>query len=143
MSVRTALVIDDEPMMRQLVRRMLEPELCRVIEADGGESGLRILQQHGAAVDVVLTDLVMPEIDGYDVVRVLARYCPGLPVLCMSGYVSVPGGAWALRAPLLQKPFTELALRQTVAPLLERGRAAASAPRAVDLVAAARELRRA
>ena len=72
----TALVVDDESMVRILVRRMLEPEVCDVVEAEDGESALRLIERGQPAIDVVLTDLVMPGIDGFDLVTVLARHRP-------------------------------------------------------------------
>src|SRR5438046_2355415 len=57
-SLPTALVIDDEPGVRRLVHRILEPEVCRVIEAASGEEGLRLIQAGSPAIDIVLTDLV-------------------------------------------------------------------------------------
>src|SRR5438045_4862575 len=71
-SLPTALVIDDEPGVRRLVHRILEPQVCRVIEAASGEEGLRLIQAGSPAVDVVLTDLVMPRLNGWDVIDTLA-----------------------------------------------------------------------
>ncbi len=67
-------------MVRALVRRMLEPDVCGVVEAEDGESALRLIERGQPAIDVVLTDLVMPGIDGFDIITVLARHRPGLPV---------------------------------------------------------------
>src|SRR5690349_5230736 len=88
MTAATALVVDDEPMVRHLVRRILEPEICRVMDVEDGETALRLIQHRADSIDVVLTDLSMPGIDGFDVVEVLALHHPTLPVLCMSGYVA-------------------------------------------------------
>jgi DNA-binding NtrC family response regulator len=121
--VPTALVIDDEATIRQLVRRTLEPAVCRVAEAGSGEEGLRIIQQGVPPVDVVLTDLRMPGLSGWDVVEVLAQHQPDLPVGVISGY----GGAAAaraqrLRARLLVKPFTHRALVGLVSSLVTDAR---------------------
>lgn len=162
----TALVVDDESMVRLLVRRMLEPEVCAVVEADTGEAALRLIERGEPAIDVVLTDLVMPGIDGFDIVRVLARHRPELPVVCMSGFASATRDR--LTVPVVPKPFSLETLRAALAPALERtralrqaavdGRQRASAERAtserarrvsgatrveaLDLVAAALDLRR-
>jgi CheY-like chemotaxis protein len=119
----TALVVDDEPMVRQLIRRILEPDVCEVVEVDGGESALRLIQQQPAAIDVVLTDLVMPGIDGFDVVEVLSRHLPDLPVVCMTGYGGQLAPIRRVTTPVLPKPFTTEALRGVIEPLVERGRA--------------------
>jgi DNA-binding NtrC family response regulator len=162
----TVLVVDDESIVRALVRRMLEPEVCAVVEAEDGESALRLIERGQPAIDVVLTDLVMPGIDGFDIVAVLARHRPDLPVVCMSGFASA--AASRLTVPFVPKPFSLEALRAALEPVLARsrelrsaavdGRRRASQGRgasarlrrvsgatridALDLVAAALELRR-
>ena len=162
----TVLVVDDESMVRTLVRRMLEPGVCVVVEAEGGESALRLIERGQPAIDVVLTDLKMPGIDGFDVVTVLARHRPDLAVVCMSGFASVAKDR--LTVPFLPKPFSLETLRAALDPELARsrelrqmaadGRRRASQKRgaservrresgatrtgALDLVAAALELRR-
>jgi CheY-like chemotaxis protein len=162
----TTLVVDDESMVRMLVRRMLEPEVCAVVEAEDGESALRLIEQGQPQIDVVLTDLVMPGIDGFDLVTVLSRHRPDLPVVCMSGFASASRDQ--LTVPFVAKPFSLESLRAAVEPVLARtrdlrqaaveGRLRAGAGRAIserirrvsgatrsdaiDLVAAALELRR-
>ena len=123
MTAATALVVDDESMVRHLVRRILEPERCGVVEVDDGETALRLIQRRGDSIDVVVTDLVMPGIDGFDVVEVLTRHHPRLPVLCMSGFVSQLNADRHVPVPLIHKPFTAGVLREAVVRLLERSRA--------------------
>jgi CheY-like chemotaxis protein len=112
----TALVIDDEPEIRRLVHRILEPEICRVIEAGGGEEGLQVLQAGKPVVDIVLTDLVMPNLDGWDVIDTLTEYRPDLPVLAISAYAGLDQRSLAERlgTQVLAKPFDIEALRQAV-----------------------------
>jgi two-component system cell cycle sensor histidine kinase/response regulator CckA len=143
----TVLVVDDESMVRTLVRRMLEPGLCTVLEAEDGESALRIIERGQPAIDVVLTDLVMPGIDGSDIIAVLGRHRPDLPVICMSGFASALTSQ--LSVPFIPKPFSLEVLRDTLESVLARGDSAqlrrvsgAARTDAVDLVAAALELRR-
>jgi DNA-binding NtrC family response regulator len=167
MTAATALVVDDEPMVRHMVRRILEPEVCGVVEAEDGETALRLIQGRADSIDVVVTDLAMPGLDGFDVVEVLALHRPHLPVLCMSGNVSQLAQDRHLPVPLIHKPFTADALRDAVVQLIEQSRALGATARqqvrrasgelaasealrersekavaaAVDLVAAARALR--
>jgi DNA-binding NtrC family response regulator len=162
----TVLVVDDESMVRTLVRRMLEPDVCAVVEAEDGESALRLIEHGQPAIDAVLTDLVMPGIDGFDIVTVLARHRPDLPVVCMSGFASVAKDR--LTVPFLPKPFSLETLRAALDPELARSRerhqmavdsrrrasqergtsermrreSGATRTGALDLVAAALELRR-
>jgi CheY-like chemotaxis protein len=122
--VPSALVIEDEAIVRKLIRRMLEPEICRVIEADSGEEGLRIIQRGVPPVDIVLTDLTMPGLNGYAVFEVLTRYRPDLPVGVMSGYAGVATTqAQGLGARFLLKPFTGSGLTGLVSALIADGRA--------------------
>jgi DNA-binding NtrC family response regulator len=70
--------------MRQVLRRRLEVEGFHVEEAEDGESALRLIQVRSEPLDLVLTDLLMPVIDGRQVSETLARFRPDLAVLCMS-----------------------------------------------------------
>jgi DNA-binding response OmpR family regulator len=80
----TVLVVDNEPVMRSLVRRTLEAEHFHVEEAGDGESALALIQSRREPFDLVLSDLSMPGIDGRQVSETLARYRPSVAVLCMS-----------------------------------------------------------
>jgi DNA-binding NtrC family response regulator len=116
----TVLVVDDESMVRTLVRRMLEPGMYSVVEAEDGESALRLIERGQPAIDVVLTDLVMPGIDGSDIIAVLARHRPDLPVVCMSGFASAT--ASQLTVPFIPKPFSLEVLHATLELVLARSR---------------------
>jgi two-component system cell cycle sensor histidine kinase/response regulator CckA len=136
----TVLVVDDESMVRTLVRRMLEPGVYTVVEAEDGESALRLIERGQPAIDVVLTDLVMPGIDGFDIITVLGRHRPDLPVVCMSGFAST--SASQLSVPFIPKPFALEVLRETLERVLARSRELRQVATDGDLVAAALELRR-
>jgi two-component system cell cycle sensor histidine kinase/response regulator CckA len=140
MDTATVLVVDDESMVRTLVRRMLELGMYSVVEAEDGESALRLIERGQPAIDVVLTDLVMPGIDGFDIVTVLARHRPDLPVVCMSGFASVSTSQ--LTVPFIPKPFSLEVLRETLVRVLARSRELRPVATDGDLVAAALELRR-
>jgi DNA-binding NtrC family response regulator len=120
----TALVIDDEAPVRQLVHRMLEPEVCRVLEAPDAETGLRIIEVDDPRVDIVLTDWIMPGLGGLDVIEVLRQYRPGLPVAVISGYTATlhPVVADGSRYRMLQKPFTAEQIQQTVSEMVASAR---------------------
>ena len=142
----TTLVVDDEAMVRQLLRRMLEPDVCNVLDAEDGEAALRLIQRKRDSIDVVLTDLVMPGIDGFDILEVLTQYLPDLPVVCMTGYASSLDGRRRFPATVLAKPFTAEGVRGLIEPLLERSRALKQAARehqeeATAHIAASRALR--
>jgi DNA-binding response OmpR family regulator len=80
----TVLVVDDDPVIRQLVCRSLEAEGFHVEQAPDGEAALALVQTRDEPFDLVLTDLSMPGIDGRQVSETLARYRPSVAVLCMS-----------------------------------------------------------
>lgn len=128
----TILVVDDEPAVRRLVRRIIEHAGWRYFEADDGESALAMVQESEATLDVVLTDLQMPRIGGRAVAEVLVRCRPDIAVVCMTGYATgavVDRWAAAARIPVLSKPFTEEALIDSLAQRLVHSRERKSARR--------------
>ena len=120
--VHTVLVIDDEEPIRRLVQRILEPVVCRVLLAEDAEAGLRAVERGDPPVDAVLTDWIMAGLHGLDVVEVLDRHCPELPVAVISAYTSsihpIVRDGGGIR--ILQKPFTTRDLRAAVADMIAR-----------------------
>ena len=104
------LVIDDQEPIRRIVRRALENERHAVLDASDGELGMQILERE--TVDVVITDIFMPELDGIQTLREIRRRFPAVRVIAMSGGDST--GLLDLRKDAellgavksLQKPFT-------------------------------------
>ena len=82
--VTTVLVVDDEPGVRFALTEVLGDRGYRVISAASGEQALRLL----AGVDVVVTDLVMPGMDGLDLVSAIAARAPGVPVILLTAHGS-------------------------------------------------------
>src|SRR5581483_10339277 len=83
------LCIDDEPLVRELVREMLEHEGHQVQVADGGQTGLDAFHgasRRGRPFDVVLTDLGMPYLDGREVAKTLKNESPGTPIIMLTGW---------------------------------------------------------
>ena len=104
----TVLVVDDDPDVRVLVRRMLEEQGFLVEEAADGESALSGIQARVEPFDLVLTDLSMPRIDGRRVSETVRRYRPSVAVLCMSADPDAVPYIDSSDAPVrvLLKPFT-------------------------------------
>jgi two-component system cell cycle response regulator CpdR len=104
----TVLVVDNEPVMRKLVRRTLEAESFHVEVAENGEAALKLIQSREEAFDLVLTDLSMPGIDGRQVSETLGRFRPSVAVLCMSANPdAVPHiGPSDVPVRVMLKPFT-------------------------------------
>ncbi|NUB09760.1 response regulator [Azospirillum sp. Vi22] len=82
----TVLLVEDEAQVRDFIRLTLEDMGMRVVCAADGSEALRAYADHGGAFDLLVTDLVMPQIGGASVARALRRENPDLPTVLMSGY---------------------------------------------------------
>ncbi len=115
----TVLVVEDAESIRKMVCAMLMRSGYRCLEAADGNEALRVLD--GQAVKLVLTDVVMPNMDGAELARHLARLRPDLRVIFMSGYADDPlVTAVKGSAAFLPKPFTASALMDKVRQALEQ-----------------------
>jgi two-component system cell cycle sensor histidine kinase/response regulator CckA len=104
-----ALLVEDDAAVRRSVRLTLERLGYAVLEAADGDSGLALAQEHGDAIDVVMTDLMMPGITGREFAERLTQAWPGLPVLFTSGYTDdevIRRRLMREGQTFLQKPFT-------------------------------------
>jgi CheY-like chemotaxis protein len=104
----TILLVEDEAAVRALAKRILMQKGYRVLEASDGAIALRVAAAHVGEIDLVLTDVAMPNLGGLGMVEELKELSPGLRVLFMSGYPKdevFPGKGFG-QAPYLQKPFT-------------------------------------
>jgi len=102
------LVVEDEAAVRQLVRRSLEAVGLTVLEAENGQQALDVVARRRERPKLVLTDVIMPGLNGRELSERLATTQPGLPVLFMSGYTDDDVLARSLlpdEAPFIQKPF--------------------------------------
>jgi signal transduction histidine kinase len=113
----TLLLVEDEAAVRTSTRRLLERQGYTVVEARHGADALRIFEEGGRPIDLVLTDLVRPEMGGRELVERLRARHPGVKVLYMSGYseraVAVDG-VMPPRTGFVEKPFTvEQLIRRT------------------------------
>ncbi len=114
---RTVLVVEDEESVQRFVRIILEREGYRVLSALDGVAALRLLEAPDLAIDVLLTDLMMPQMGGRELAERMLAVQPDVAVVFMSGYVadrSSLTGVAERRAPYLQKPFTIDELRSVV-----------------------------
>jgi PAS domain S-box-containing protein len=117
----TVLLVEDEAMLRQMIREVLERDGYRVLEAAHGEEALRVLHERHEAPHILVTDVVMPGIGGPALARRVAAARPGIRVLLMSGYTDarLPEGRLAPDTAFLAKPFTPDALVRKVRELLD------------------------
>lgn len=106
-SERDILVVEDEAAVRGLLKTLLERAGYRVQVAIDGRDALEIVQRQGRPPDLLVTDLVMPRMDGEALVRHLRAQWPELPILCISGYARDTGLLDRVAPPirLIQKPF--------------------------------------
>jgi len=105
---KTVLVVEDDECVRDLTCRMLERLGCGTFRASDAVGAMAVMEEHGYAVGAVITDLVIPDMNGRELARRLAAARPGLRILTMSGYAeSVEDGAQdGGSAGFIQKPFT-------------------------------------
>jgi CheY-like chemotaxis protein len=83
MSEHHVLVIDDNEMIREALREMLSQAGYSILEAADGKSGIQIIAQH--PIDLIITDLFMPEADGLEVIQYVRRQFPDVKIIAMSG----------------------------------------------------------
>jgi len=116
----TVLVVDDEPAIVALVRTMLWRAGFTVLEATSPEEALRIAGS--AAVDVLLSDVMMPGMNGYELAAKVRSERPAVKVLFMSGYrdraIAESTGVTVDDASLVRKPFTQHTLVSRIGELL-------------------------
>ena len=118
----TVLLVEDEPGVRKLVRGILEQYGYSVLEAASGREALEVNAGHEARIDLLLTDVVLPEMSGREVADALEASRPGLKVLYLSGYtdhVVMDRGVLAAGARFLQKPFTPEVLARKIREVLD------------------------
>lgn len=117
------LLVEDEAAVRQITERLLRGLGYDVRSAADAEAALRLAAVHGPALQAVVTDVVMPGLDGRQLAARLRQQLPALPVLFMSGYVPDADSPLAddtSQTGFLQKPFTQDELRERLAALLVR-----------------------
>ncbi|MEM7261427.1 MAG: ATP-binding protein [Planctomycetota bacterium] len=127
----TVLVCEDDPMVQNLTRKALEVHGYQVITANDGQDGLERARQRGGAIDLLVTDVVMPRLNGPQLAEQLRELRPDLPVLFVSGYAAdafdhVPDGLDSCE--FLAKPYDAKALVARVHSLLVASRDASGEP---------------
>jgi len=103
------LLVEDEPMVRSLARRILERAGCHVTDIPNGPAALQWVATHGPEFDVLLTDVVMPGMNGAELARALADQHPEMGIVFMSGYNDYDASQLEIpemTVTLLAKPFT-------------------------------------
>jgi CheY-like chemotaxis protein len=112
------VLADDEAVVRGMVRSLLHKAGYQVLEAEDGAAALALIEKIGGALDLLITDYMMPNLDGRELVRAMREKYPHIPVVYISGYVEDTGGETlddpANRCAFVQKPFKSRALMDVV-----------------------------
>ena len=119
----TVLLVEDEDLIRELSGEVLEEEGYNVVLARNSDEAIKYAENASAAIDILVTDVVMPKTSGTELAQVLRKRRPDLPVLLMSGYSEVSVGALEQgdpRTDFIPKPFTPSGLAAKVRSMLER-----------------------
>jgi len=130
----TILLVEDETNLRYLARQFLEKQGYRVIEAADGAVAMQIAVAHEGVIDLLLTDVIMPGMNGRELAQHISEIRPNVKVLYMSGYTeNVIGrnGTLEQGVRLLSKPFTLHELKRKVREVLD----ATPAPARVEMTA--------
>lgn len=119
----TVLFTEDESQVRALTRLQLERGGYRVLSAGSADEAIRIAQTYEGTIDALVTDIVMPGINGIELASRLSAELPSLRILFVSGYaeVEIPKEGLMSTARLLPKPFTMKELLTTLSEIMEEG----------------------
>jgi hypothetical protein len=119
----TVLLVEDEASLRAIIRECLEEVGYRVLEAADALAALEVEKQHPEAIQLLITDVVMPGLGGRELAERLTARRPGIRVLYMSGYTDdavILHGVLTADMPFLEKPFTPGGLARKVREVLDR-----------------------
>ena len=126
--ITTILAVDDNPAVRKMILDALEPLGYKVLIAASGQEALEICKTEKEKIDLLLTDIVMPEINGRQLIKKLQSVRPGLQALLMSGYPEDVVGPNSMLEPhlnFISKPFVTATLVQKINQVLEESSRAA------------------
>ena len=121
-AAETVLLVEDEASVRSLARRILREEGYLVLEAENAIEALKVSLMHNGPIQLLLTDLVMPELNGRELAQRLAPRRPDMRILFMSGYTDhavLRDGDAKIGDRFLQKPFTPESLTRKVRQVLD------------------------
>lgn len=124
LGAETILVVEDAEVIRKMVCAMLAQGGYTVIEAADGHEALRVLEVQSGPVHLVLTDMIMPRMNGTELARRVSQRHPNLPIIFMSGYNDDPvvRGVERGGSIFLAKPFTASALAEKIRQALDHSR---------------------
>lgn len=118
----TILLVEDDDGMRGFALRALREAGYTVIEARNAEEAVKLCEDNAARINLILTDTIMPGLNGYELYGILSKRCPEMKVIFMSGYTDTELASASLaeeKLPFLQKPFGADALAGKVREVLD------------------------
>ena len=120
---KIALVVDDDRSVRVYVKAVLKSEGFRTLEAEDGELGLKLVRKIGSDIDLVISDIKMPKLDGIQLANLVRAEFPKIPIILISGYtdVALENQPWVEFIP---KPFLLSALLNIVRKMVAMAKAA-------------------
>ena len=118
----TVLLCEDEEMVRKLARTILSNAGYTVLEARDGQQALTVAAEHSGTIDLLITDMVMPHMNGWELAKTLKKKIPDLTLLFVSGYAADVidiEGLLDQELPFLQKPFQPADLLREIRKVLD------------------------
>jgi len=119
----TILLVEDDPLVRDLALEILKTRGYCVLVADRPDAAIQLCRQHTGKIHLVLTDVIMPGMNGSQMVDEIAAMRPGISVLFMSGYTDtaiIRDGNFGQTTSFLQKPFSPTVLGRKVREMLDQ-----------------------
>jgi CheY-like chemotaxis protein len=119
--MQTILVVDDEPMALKLVQSVLEKRGFQVLAHTSAQQAVKIFEEHRERIELLISDIVMPEMDGTKLASRLVALNPDLPVLFMSGLLTeseIADASGIAQYAFIRKPFRPATLVQAVRKML-------------------------
>lgn len=119
----TVLVVEDDPFVRKLVGQMLKELEYAVLEAGTPAEALVLTEQHAEEIQILLTDVILPEMNGRDLATRLEQLCPNIRIVFMSGYTAgiiSRKGVTTQGITLLHKPFSAAELSEALQEAMEK-----------------------
>jgi CheY-like chemotaxis protein len=117
---KTILVVDDDPLVRKYVAVVLAGTGYQVYEEHSGARGFACFMKNADEIDLVFTDILMPEMSGPEMVRRIRQYRPHIRVLFMTGFSQMEIAAHPPHCGVLHKPFTKHAMLASIQDCLEK-----------------------